>query len=132
MYITRASILLVLLPASAAAACTGPAAPFQPVWALGGGNPDISGLDTCVTDPAATTAAGLTIAAQCCNPSDTSVDDGCRRRINGADTDAGCVGGIPPRPYTFAQAEALCTELGLSMCDRNCEGTGCQYNQNTV
>ena len=82
---------------------------------------------TCVST-SATHTQGTSIVSQCCDPSDTS-NEGCRRYV-GTDDDAGCVGGrSPPRPYTFAQAQALCDGLGLVMCDRRCVGTGCAYNQ---
>ena len=72
---------------------------------------------TCVFDADTTVAHGAVIASMCCDPSDTSFNDGCRRWV-GADDDAGCVAGrSPPRPHTFAQTEALCQGLGLQLCE---------------
>jgi hypothetical protein len=93
-----------------------------------GDHPD----STCVTDPAQTTVNGVTVATQCCDPSDTSLMDGCRRYV-GTDDDSGCIGGRdPPRAHTFAQAEALCSAAGLVMCDQSCKGHGCGYNTRLV
>ena len=49
-----------------------------------------------------------------------------------ANDEAGCIAGNPPRPYTFAQAEQLCAEAGLEMCEQNCAGAGCGYNTHPV
>ena len=73
---------------------------------------------TCVTDPSATMAHSSIIATQCCDSTDSS-NNGCRRRV-GNDDDVGCVGGKPARAYTFSQAGALCSELNLALCDRDC------------
>ena len=72
-------------------------------------------------------ACPLCCHAQCCDPAAAGAAVGCRRYL-GSDDDAGCVGGVPPRPHTFAQATALCVGLGLGLCDSECAGTGCGYN----
>ena len=108
-----------------------PTAPWIPRQALDGGRGD-NPATTCITDPQETQAHGVTIAAQCCDPSDTSFNDGCRRYVDSTNNDEGCIGGNPPRPYTFAQAEALCDAAGLIMCDRNCHTHGCAYNSEIV
>ena len=70
----------------------------------------------------------MTIAAQCCDPSASSP---CRRYTGGAfsNNDRGCIGGKPPRPTTFFEAEALCEQAGLVMCEQSCAGEGCDYNR---
>jgi len=50
----------------------------------------------------------------------------CRRYVGGAKDDDGCVGGMPPREYTFAQVVELCADFGLEPCDRSCAGQGCR------
>ena len=83
--------------------------------------------ETCVSDPEKTEVYGATIATQCCVP-DQAGASACRRAIGSRD-DEGCVGGKPPRAYTFAQAEALCAELDLELCSGSCQGKGCGYDK---
>ena len=85
-----------------------------------------------MSDPRTTSIGGVPIASQCCDdtPAGLLERGGCRRRVSGAltSTDENCFGGMPPRGYTFAQAEVLCLEAGLDVCDRSCKGMGCGYN----
>jgi hypothetical protein len=104
--------------------------PQLPVAVLDGGS-DRWPASTCVSDPAATTAHGATIVAQCCDPADASAA-GCRRYVGTSD-DAGCVAGSdPPRSHTFAQAVELCSGIGLGLCADACAGKGCHYNEYPV
>ena len=47
-------------------------------------------------------------------------------------TDADCVGGYPPKAYTYSETVTLCTSLGLELCAKDCGGTGCDYNKGPV
>jgi len=88
---------------------------------------------TCVTNPdtttmpSATTGAQTVIAAQCCE----SFTGACRRYV-GTNDDSGCISGEPPRVHTHKQAVTLCSDLGLQLCDQNCAGQGCHYNEHPV
>jgi poly(3-hydroxybutyrate) depolymerase len=99
---------------------------------------------TCV-DPAVTEAHGERLATQCCiRPPDPqangepSKDDPaysdeasrCRRYLGTDDTT--CVAGVPPRPMLYAQAASLCESHGLVVCDINCAGRGCGYDDYPV
>ena len=102
------------------------AAPTQ--WSrqvLDGGKGDFPDM-TCVTEPVQTHIDSKAIVAQCC---DEPQPTGACRRFVGSDDDAGCVAGKPPRSFTYADAEAVCTDLGLAMCQRSCKGEGCGYNE---
>ena len=121
--------LLGLLAAHGTPPTAAPTPAWQPVQALDGGN-DNYPATTCITDPDTTLVDDVPIAAQCCDPS-ISGDAGCRRKTD-TNNDEGCIGGKPPREYTFAQAAQLCDAAGLIMCDRSCEDEGCNYNGEPV
>ena len=71
------------------------------------------------------------IAVQCCRtdlPAGTSEAGKCMRSVGGA-----CVGGSPPKKFTYLEAVKQCRELSnlggtLALCDSACGGQGCGYN----
>ena len=77
---------------------------------------------------------GGVIASQCCDSSVDHASDptGHCKRFVGTDSDADCISGSPPNPYTYAQAAELCGAQGLVLCAVNCDGTGCGYNWHSV
>jgi hypothetical protein len=99
-----------------------PSAPFptQGVLVLNGGSSD----SMCVTDPTATTANDIAIAAQCCDGST------CVRRTSDRNVD--CIAGQGSTSSfvhtTWGDALGRCQALGYTLCDQNCKGTGCAYN----
>jgi len=108
--------------------------PSRGIKVLSGKASDATAL-ACVTDPGQTTVgSGVTIAAQCCEPSGT-----CRRYIGTNDND-GCVAGhskqVSPKgaiqATTYSEAHAMCSDLGLQLCDKSCAGAGCAYNRHPV
>lgn len=103
--------------------------PAQGVIVLDGRMPDIS---KCVTQATATRIDGRPIAAQCCTPQNE-----CIRSTNGGRR--GCVSGKYYRnnesnvfqffETTWSSASSRCDELGLTLCDQNCQGHGCSYDR---
>lgn len=94
---------------------------------LDGRDPTVS---KCVTEPTATSANGKAVAAQCC-----TAEDVCVRTTTGGRS--GCISGKFHRSNanismffetTWSQAAAMCDSLGLTLCDQNCQGTGCSYD----
>jgi hypothetical protein len=72
------------------------------------------------------------IAVQCCRtdlPAGTSEAGKCMRSVGGA-----CVGGSPPKKFTYLEAVKQCRELSnlargtLALFDSACGGQGCGYN----
>ena len=131
--------LLLLLAAATQLSGTSTAAPSASptpaptgacVLAIDGGNSK-QPAQTCLDPQTATAVPGSNkdvVGAQCCASGKEADPDGCNRYVSGDTTDAGCVGGKPPRAYTFAQTQALCSELGLTTCAQSCTGAGCNLN----
>ena len=113
---------------------------------------DVDGIPGVYSEESSMDGSAQTIVAQCCDvavESDSGVKayqpkaaQGCRRYVGDTksfpslsskkpdriETNASCVAGMPPRAHTFKEATQLCSNLGLSLCDRNCKGGGCMYN----
>ncbi|EOD25288.1 hypothetical protein EMIHUDRAFT_237928 [Emiliania huxleyi CCMP1516] len=90
--------------------CQGTGCSYDSIWA-------------CVHDAEATTHGGTAIAAQCCDGST------CKRRTSGSNDD--CIAGLWSSSFqytTFQEASARCAALGYTLCDKNCQGTGCSYD----
>ena len=94
--------------------------PSQGVLILDGN----SDTEACVHDVAATQHDGTAIAAQCCDGST------CKRRTSSSNVD--CIAGpafsSSFQYTTFQEASARCAALGYTLCDKNCQGQGCQYD----
>lgn len=92
----------------------------------------VPSLSKCVTDPATSRINGRAIAAQCC-----TLDNGCVRTTNGGRR--GCISGKFHRnnesdvfeffETTWSWASSRCAALGLTLCNQNCQGTGCSYDR---
>ena len=116
----RSRNLAAVLGCLASASPAADAFPAEGVLVLHGGSAE----QRCVQSPSAKRVDGLPVAAQCCEGAQ------CRRKTSGSEDDciAGAWGGGSFELTTWTEARNKCTALGLSLCDRNCQNAGCNYN----